>query len=303
MGKNNSELIEGQSKNEYDVISFYESSWRLVKNNLRPLALVTALGIIVNILVTIAFWYVIVQNIEDGISSAVITGSVSIAISIIASMFVYLLQLIAIRRVQNNKPLVISEVSREAIGFVPRALGYSFFIAGAVIASVAVITLLAAATAGIGAILYLLLIPLIIIAAFRYAFVPYLIIEDKKQGFLERFQTSRKLTEGIYGKIFLAGVIAVVLGIAVGIITSLLSTPFQNKAVTNNSYTSNQIKFGEIENERDFRRALKQNTENALTSGNIIATIIQETGSAAMGIIVLGAMLELYRRRKEDLNI
>ena len=154
-----------------------------------------------------------------------------------------------------------------------------------------------------GAILYLLLIPLIIIAAFRYAFVPYLIIEDKKQGFLERFQTSRKLTEGIYGKIFLAGVIAVVLGIAVGIITSLLSTPFQNKAVTNNSYTSNQIKFGEIENERDFRRALKQNTENALTSGNIIATIIQETGSAAMGIIVLGAMLELYRRRKEDLNI
>jgi hypothetical protein len=234
---------------------------------------------------------------------ALVSGLVTAAVSILSGVFVGLLQIISLKKATEGKPVVPGEVINESKKFIPRALQYGLFVVAVVVASAIVIGLVSAAIGPVGALLGLAFVVAMIIAAFRYAFLQYIVVESHEMAFMDRFKLSQKLTDGIYGTIFLAALMGFVLGIGAGLVSGALSSPF--KTSTKNIDTTFQTRFDNVQTEEDFYDAFDdardEVAKQSLDANYVIRQIITGVISWGVGLITMGAFLELYKELANDI--
>ena len=296
------ESNENTMKPNYSVGELYKKSWEVVKKHAKELATVTLIGVVVNVAVSALVVFAIVNNFVDDVSSVVVSSSIAGIVGILAGVFVGLLQVVALKRVSEGKEVKTSEVVNEAVSFIPRALGYGAFVVGIFV----VAGIVAALLGPIGILIGLASIVAIVIALFRYAFVQFLIVEPKEMGFMERFTTSQKLTDGIYGTLFVTWLIAIVLSIGGSIVGGILSSPFKVETSTG-SNVSVEYNFNNAQSVQDFRndlnKTVKESTKEQFGANYIIKQLITQAISWGIGLVVLGALLELYKKRKSALRM
>lgn len=285
----------------YSVGNFYKKSWEVIKKNLSQLAIITIIGVLINVALSALIIFVIVNNLFDSWSGWIAGILVGAVVNIVAGTFVGLLQLIALKKVSEGQKLETNEVMSEAWRFVPRALMYSLFVVGIFIAAGIVTGLLSAAVGALGILAGLAILVAAVIAAFRYVFVPFLIVEPKETAFLERFNISERMTRGIYGTIFLVWLVGLLLAIGGGIVGSILSAPFSEKTRVNNS-ASITIDYNNVQSAEDFQSQIQDAADDAgkenFSGKYLIAQVITQAISWGIGLVIIGAMLELYKQRK-----
>lgn len=292
-------------KTSYSVGKLYSHAWETVKKNFKDLALITLIGVGVQVAISTIIIGLIVNNFVNDVESAIVSGLVVAAVAVIGGVFAGLLQIIALKKATEQKKIVVGEVVQESMKYVPRALGYGAFVVAIFIAAAIISGVLASAASILGLLFGLALLVAAIIAIFRYAFVQFLIVEEKPYGFMERFKMSQKMTDGIYGTLFLAWLMAVVLGIGAGIVGGILASPFQSD--TPDISTSIQLDLENAESFDDFENAISDASEEAngtsIDANYIITQIITLTFSWGVGLVVMGAFLELYKHRKSDTKL
>lgn len=285
----------------YSVGNFYKKSWEVIKKNLSQLAIITIIGVLINVALSALIIFVIVNNLFDSWSGWIAGILVGAVVNVVAGTFVGLLQLIALKKVSEGQKLETNEVMSEAWRFVPRALMYSLFVVGIFIAAGIVTGLLSAAVGALGILAGLAILVAAVIAAFRYVFVPFLIVEPKETAFLERFNISERMTRGIYGTIFLVWLVGLLLAIGGGIVGSILSAPFSEKTRVNNS-ASITIDYNNVQSAEDFQSQIQDAADDAgkenFSGKYLIAQVITQAISWGIGLVIIGAMLELYKQRK-----
>ncbi len=290
----------------YSVSELYKTSWELVKKNSKSLAVITLIGVAVNVAISSFAVFAIMNNLVDDVSSAVVSGIIGGAISILAGLFVGLLQVIALKRATEGKAINASGVVNESLKFVPRAASYGLFVVGIFIAAATLIALLTAMAGVLGVLAGIAFFVMVIVALFRYAFVQFLIVEPKEMSFMERFTVSEKLTKGVYNTIFLVALMSIVLSIAGGIVGGIVSSPFNQKAEVKQT-NSVQYEFNNAQSVEDFRenfnKAVKENVKDQFGVKYVIKQIITQSISWGIGLIVLGALLGLYNKRKSALHL
>lgn len=290
-----------ESVKNYDVMKLYSSSWELVKKNIKELAVITLIGVAINVLITALIVFVVINNISDGFDSAILTSMLSAAVAILASIYVGILQVVALKKASESKKIIVSEVVQESWKYVPVAIKYGIFIVAVFISGGFATGLLSSFVGPLGVLFGLALMVALIIAIFRYAFIQLLIVEDKPFGFMERFTVSQKLSNGIYGKLAMMWLIAVLLGIGAGIVGSIVSSPFNERVVDRSLNV--QLKLNDDDNDVGYRGIISDATDEKATVNYFIREIITQTISWGIGLVILGAFLELYRLRKTDVGI
>ena len=292
-------------KTSYSVGKLYLHAWETVKKNFKDLAVITLIGVGVQVAVSAIIIGIFVNNFINDVESAIVSGLVVAAVAVIGGVFAGLLQIVALKKATEQKKIVVSEVVQESMKYVPRALGYGAFVVAIFIAAAIVSGVLGSVASILGLLFGLALFAVAIIAIFRYAFVQFLIVEDKPYGFMERFKLSQKMTDGIYGTLFLAWLMAVVLGIGAGIVGGILASPFQSD--TNDVSTSFERNLENAESFEDFNNAIREASDEAnntnVDANYIIAQIITLSFSWGIGLIIMGAFLELYKHRKSDTKL
>ena len=218
-----------QTPASYKVGELYKKSWELVKKNYRQLAIITLIGVIVNVAISAFMVFVVVNKLVDDAGSAIVSGIIASSVAILAGVFVGLLQIIAIKRLRSSKEIDVSSVVHETTGLIGRALSYGAFVVLVMIGSAVVITLLTRAVGPLGVLAGLAFIVATVIAIFRYAFVQFVIVEPQEMKFLDRFKKSEALTKNIYGTLVKVWLMAIVLTIGGAIIGAIISAPFKSK--------------------------------------------------------------------------
>jgi len=289
----------------YGVMDLYKSSWATVKKNLAPLAIVTLIGVAINVVVTALAVFFIVNNLFDGgFENIMMSILITAGVSLLAGVYVGLIQIIALKKATENQKVEPAVIMQESLKYLGRAIGYGLFVFAVFLATGFVLGVVSSAVGALGALLGLAAIVAIVFAAFKYAFVQFLIVEPKPMGFMERFKVSDKLTKGIYTTIFAAALLAMVLGIAGGIVSGILTSPFDTKAKSTN--TSNTITFN-FDDEDDLSAAFNESTKQAVKdefgSKYLIKQLITSAISWGLGLVVMGAFLDLYVKRKKALGI
>ncbi len=178
------ESSENNKSTNYSVGQMYKNSWEVVKKNIKPLAVITLIGVVVNVAITAIVSIIFVNNLVDDLSGAVLSGVIAGAVGILAGIFVGLLQVIALKKATEGKHIVTGEVVNESLKYVPRALSYGLFVVGIFAAAAIVIGVLTSAAGGLGALAGIAFVVALVIAVFRYAFVQFLVVEPKEMAFM-----------------------------------------------------------------------------------------------------------------------
>jgi hypothetical protein len=296
--------VSSSGSSNYSVGEMYKKSWNTVKKHLGPLATITLIGVVINVAISAVATFAIVNNIFDDISSAIVSGLVGGIVSILAGVFVSLLQVISLKRLSEGQKINPGEVISESLQYLPRALSYGAFIIGIFIVATGVIAVLTAAAGPLGALAGIAFAVGLVIAVFRYAFLQFLIVEKKEMAFMERFKLSQKLTNGIYGTLFMMWLMAIVLSIGGAIIGGIISAPFNSKVQTKPSDI--KYDFSNAQSVEDFRKevnkTVKSSSKAEFDAKYILRQLIAQAISWGIGLVVLGALLELYNKRKSGLH-
>jgi len=291
----------------YAVMELYKSSWNTIKKNLVKFVVITLIGVAIHVAITALTTFLVINNLFDSVSGTIATVAVSVIVGVLASVFVTLLQVVSLKKATEKGDFTYDDVMQESLKFTPRAIGYGLFITLVLTLAFMGVIGVALAIGALGALLSIVLFVVMIVLLFRYAFLQFLIIEEKPMGFLDRFRESERLTKGIYMPIFLVFLVGFLVSIASGIAGSILASPFQqnaNQAAITNEVTFN---FENIQDESDFEDALNDSIDEvAKDSFNVnylVSTFITSAFSWAAGLLILGASLELYKRRKAEVGV
>ncbi len=99
---------------------------------------------------------------------------------------------------------------------------------------------------------------------------------------------------------------ALVLSIGAGIVGGILGSPFKQKANTN-TVTSISYDFNSAKSLEDIRaeanKAVKDNAKDQFNFNYLMRTLISQAISWGIGLVVIGALLELYNKRKATLHV
>ena len=287
----------------YSVGALYSSAWNTIKANLKPLALITLFGVAVSTIITVLSTMVIVNAIVDsvndseGVVAAIVGSAVTVGIAVLAGIFLSLLQIVALKKATEKKAIDAREIVNESLKYLPRMIKYGLFVVGIVLGAALVTGLIGGVVGPLALLLGLALIVAAIIATFRYAFVQFIIIEPKDVPFMQRFTMSQKMTEGIYGTIFLIWLVGACLGFAAGIVSGIASSPFKPKADTSNI----SFDFSSVEDEDDLYEAVDKVSNEVndvdIDANYVISQLIAGITSGAVSLVVSGAFLELYKQR------
>ena len=132
----------------------------------------------------------------------------------------------------------------------------------------------------------------------------YIIVEKEEMPFMKRFKLSQELTDGFYSTIFLIALLGFILGIGAGILSAVASAPYITS--TTDVETTNQANFDNIETKDDFVEAFEEVREEvanqSIDANYVIRQIIAGIFSWGIGLLTIGAFLELYKERRKDLK-
>ena len=298
-------------KSSYSASDLYSKAWATLKKHIKQLGIITIIGVIVSVVIQVITTIVIVNNIQDivndtdGFAGSIVAALVSVAVSVLASVFITLLQVVALKSATEGKSIELGNVMNESMKYLPRAISYGAFVVAVVMAGGIATGFIGAAAGPLGLLLGLALIVGLVIAAFRYAFVQFLIVEPKEMPFMERFKVSERLTNGIYGSIFVVWLIGFLIAIVGGIAGGILSSPFQSKSTANDLSTS--INFNSVEDTDDFISAVNKAADESkkidVDVNYVLAALIVGVANGFVSFLILGAFLELYKQRKAELKM
>lgn len=290
----------------YAVMELYKSSWNTIKKNLLKFVVITLIGVAISVAITTIMTFLIINNLFDSVSGLIASSAVAVVVGVLASVFVTLLQVVSLKKATEKGEFSYDDVMQDSLKFTPRAIGYGLFITLVLSLAFMGVVGVALLVGPLGALLSIALVVLLVVLLFRYAFLQFLIIEEKPMGFLDRFRESERLTKGIYMPIFLVFLVGILVSIATGIVGGVLASPFQKNA--QQAVVTNEITFDfeNIQNESDFEDALNDSIDDAAEQtfnvNYLIATFITSAFSWGAGLLILGASLELYKRRKTELG-
>lgn len=294
-----------KSAKNVSVVELFNNSWNVIKKNFKEFATVTLIGVAINVVISSLLVFAVINVLFDSTEGAVLTVIISGAVAVIASVFTGLFQVIALKKAVEGKKIDAGEVIRESWNFVPLTFKYAFAILSVLVVAGFVAGILTAIAAPLGVLFGFALLIGLIIALFRYAFVQFLIVEPKNYGFMERLTISEKLTNGIYTTLILVWLVSIGLGFVAGIGGAILSAPFKDS--TANKISSTRYDYSDPESfedlRKDIQKATKEATQDSFSAKYAIRQLITQAISWGIGLIILGALLELYTIRKKEVSI
>lgn len=304
MNESSTQENNATSKINYSVSDLYKKAWTSIKKQWQPLLILTLVGVAITALLTVISTALIINQLansisdNDGFGGAIAGGLVTGVVALLASVYISLIQVVALKKATEGTKIVPAEILKESMNYIGRAILYGLFVFGLIGLAGFVIAL----TGPLGALLGLLMIPAIIIALFRYVFVQFLIVEPKEMEFMERFKVSQRLSKGIYGTIFLMVLLAFGIGIVSGIVGGIFSAPF--KPDSNIDSSSITFNYNDDEDFETFAENLKDEANKTTIDANYVITqVITGAFSGVVSLVVLGAFLELYKQRKHELKV
>ena len=305
MDKQEAEKAAPQSAKNVSVIELFNHSWAVIKKNFKELAIITLIGVAINVAISALLVFAVINIFLENTEGAVLTVIIGGAVAVLGSVFTGLFQVVALKKAIEGKKIIPGEIIKESWTFVPIVLRYAFALLGVLLLSGFIAGILTSIFAPLGALFGFALLVAFIIALFRYAFVQFIIIEPKSFRFMERFTISEKLTNGIYSTLIMVWLVSIGLGIGAGITSSILSSPFNESAsnkISNTSYDfSDAESFDDLR--RDVRKATKEAVQESFSVKYVIKEVITQAITWGVGLVVLGALLELYNMRKKEVTI
>ncbi len=285
---------EDQRKNGYDVLGFFDTSWLVIKKNVRVFTFITSIGVLFNVCISTALLFLIVQRIEDDLSTTLTGVVMTVIISLLASTFIYALQLITYKEVRREKNISLSSILQRSREYILTLYTY-------VMATIGILIMTVALFGAILPSLLILLIPLGVLAYFNYIFVPNIIFEKKSYGFYERLKKSSQMTKGMYVPLFKFATVTILFSLAVSLVLGIIVSPLQKNSLKVSENTT-LVTLSDFKDEQKFKKILREKSKQQLNPSYMFATLIQSIGSGFVSLIVLGALIELYEQRKNKLK-